>query len=570
MLGAVCGDIIGSPFDKVNTDDRYFEMCRSNRGWYHGRETTFHPRISDNTVMTLAVARWLMLDADRTTSRLLSTMKAMHDENLSRGISYGSDRWAEREFPYTRRRDDHEAAIRATPIALVVDDLAEALSLAERTVVVTHSHPDALNSAQALVQAVWMARHGRSKEDIRFAMENDFGFDLSPSGDELGLSVRGYVKEPIIINGEESGEYYFKETGKASTESRVTVAAALSAFLSGDSFEDAVRRSVALGGRSSGIAAMTAAVSEPFFGGIPEKIRGLCDEFVPPELKNPMEIFERVMMHKDVFSGKITKERDDSFKVIRQGDTPPVYVVSGERKDIIAALKEKFGDGIAVLGPRTAQEYIAAHGNNSGKDGTYLEEPRLDIRTVYYKDGVFHSPTTYPFEGGRDKHEKDRAFADFQKIKEYAKDVKSKLQSIAGYGGDGNVHFGTAYYPVILHSKVEIWKGDIFAGSIGIDTKSGMLKIEEGGDMGPAEWGEDRCFSVFFSTDVAAAKEAMYRFCLDDGVDLNRASERSNVQRAYEDVAKSDIRDDIKPDTTKCERKAEGGRQILGERRKIG
>ena len=90
----------------------------------------------------------------------------------------------------------------------------------------------------------------------------------------------GAIKEPIIVNGEDTGECYFRETGKVDNSSQTTITAALQAFLAGDSFEDVVRRSVALGGDSDTIASMAGAVAAPFYGGVPEKISGLCDVYL--------------------------------------------------------------------------------------------------------------------------------------------------------------------------------------------------------------------------------------------------------------------------------------------------
>ena len=56
MLGAIAGDIIGSPYEWNNTNDRFFELCRGTRGWFRGHEVTYHPKFTDDTVMTLAVA----------------------------------------------------------------------------------------------------------------------------------------------------------------------------------------------------------------------------------------------------------------------------------------------------------------------------------------------------------------------------------------------------------------------------------------------------------------------------------------------------------------------------------
>ena len=86
MLGAVAGDIIGSPYEWNNTNDRYFELCRGTRGWFRGREVTYHPKFTDDTVMTLAIARWLMADEDRSASRLIKFMQSMGREYIDRGF----------------------------------------------------------------------------------------------------------------------------------------------------------------------------------------------------------------------------------------------------------------------------------------------------------------------------------------------------------------------------------------------------------------------------------------------------------------------------------------------------
>lgn len=78
------------------------------------------------------------------------------------------------------------------------------------------------------------------------------------------------------------------------------------------------------------------------------------------------------------------------------------------------------------------------------------------------------------------------------------------------------VHFANAYYPVIYHDKIEIMKGEIFAGSVGIDPNSGLLRIDHGGDFGPMEWFSDRTESVFNSVSLDSIKEAIGRFCLDE------------------------------------------------------
>ena len=539
MLGAVAGDIIGSPFEWNNTDDRYFDMCHSTRGWYKGREVSYHPKFTDDTVMTLAVARWLLQDSERRSSRLISIMQEMAREYSERGFGPMFRRWFESDNPRPTNSYGNGCAMRVSPVGLVAEDLPEALNLAKQTAEISHSHPEGIKGAQAIAQAVWMARHGRTKDDIKFATEHDFGYDLSMPEEDLRQLLQGCVKEPLIVNGEDTGGFIFRETGKFNSSCQDTVPAAIRAFLEGDSFEDVIRRAVAYGGDSDTIAAMAGSIAEPFYGGVPEKIRGMCDGYLDSNLRNLMETFERVMIRKEQRTGKVEKEPDDSFGMVKVGDSKPIYVVSAYRTEIIEALKKKFGDDIIVVGPRKLDEYLEENFPEENKEGTYIEQPKPDYRTIYFKDGAFFSPSTYPFKDGESVENRSRIFSDFQQMKQYALEVRKRLQAMSGYNGDGNIHFATAYFPRIYHSRIEVWKGETFAGSIGLDAGTGLLSIKDGGDMGPFEYGEDRCFSVFFSTNLPAFKEALSRWCLDEGIGIGDKSLFLNIDRANNDICNS-------------------------------
>ena len=539
MLGAVAGDIIGSPYEWNNTDDRYFDLCHSTRGWYKGREVSFHPKFTDDTVMTLAVAQWLMQDKERRSSRLVTIMRDMARQYSDRGFGPMFRRWFEGDTQKPMNSYGNGSAMRVSPVGLVAQSLPEALELAKQTAEVSHNHPEGIKGAQAIAEAVWMAKHGRSKDDIKFAMESDFGYNLDLPDEEFVPLLHGCVREPVIVNGEETGGFFFRETGRFNSSCQDTVPAALIAFLRGDSFEDVVRRAVAFGGDSDTICSMAGAIAEPFYGGVPEKIRGLCDVYLDSRLRDLMESFERLEVRKEVRSGKIDKGFDDAFRMMKIGNEKSVYIVAPYRKDLIAALKQKFGEDIEIISPRKVDEYIKKNYKYDIPQGTYVEPPRIDVRTIFYKDGVFHSPTTYPYPDGLDVETRKRIFSDFLKMKEYAQQVKTRLQEGAGYHGEGEVHFATAYFPVIYNSSIEVWKGDTFAGAVGIDPMSGGMKVEIGGDMGPMEWGEDRCFSVFSGASLDSVREALSFWCLDEGVGIGSKSPILNTDRAFDDISAS-------------------------------
>ena len=538
MLGAVAGDIIGSPYEWNNTQDRYFELCRGTRGWFRGREVNYHPKFTDDTVMTLAVARWLMSDPDRNRSNLIRIMQSMGREYIDSGFAPMFKRWILSDNPRPNNSYGNGAAMRVSPVAMVAESLPEAINLARLTAEVSHSHPEGIKGAEAMAQAVWMARHGRSKDDIRFAMNNDFGYDLSMPENEMVSLLAGCVKEPIIVNGMETEEFYFRETGKIDSSCQNTVPAAVRAFLEGDSFEDTVRRAVAYGGDSDTIASMAGAIAAPFYGGVPEKISGMCNVYLNSELRSLMQSFEHVCMeHRSSHPIKVEHKRDDSFRIIRHGDDK-TYVAPSYRKDLIEALKERFGDDIKIIKPSEMNDTLSRLSAQT-KDGTYLETLLPDVRTIYFQDGEFRTSATVKGEGLPPQPIREESRKDFLEIHDYAQDVKNRLQQACGYDGSGSIHFANAYFPRIYSERVEIWKGDVFAGSVGIDPSNGLLKINQGGDFGPMEWYEDRTESVFNSISMDSIKESIGRYCLDEGIGIFDKNRTSNVQTANKDVSLS-------------------------------
>ena len=538
MLGAVAGDIIGSPYEWNNTQDRYFELCRGTRGWFRGREVTFHPKFTDDTVMTLAVARWLMNDPERKASNLIRIMQSMGREYIDSGFAPMFKRWILSDDPRANNSYGNGAAMRVSPVAMVAESLPEAINLARLTAEVSHSHPEAIKGAEAMAQAIWMAHHGRSKDDIRFAISNDFGYDLSMPENEMVSLLAGCVKEPILINGEDTGEFYFRETGKIDSSCQNTVPAAVRAFLEGDSFEDTVRRAVAYGGDSDTIASMAGAIAAPFHGGVPEKISGMCNVYLSQELRSLMQSFEHVCMERrSSHPIKVEHKRDDSFRIIRHGDDK-TYVAPSYRKDLIEALKERFGDDIKIIKPSEMNDTLSRLSAQT-KDGTYLETPLPDVRTIYFQDGEFRTSATMKGEGLPPQPIREESRRDFLEIHDYAQDVKNRLQQACGYDGSGSIHFANAYFPRIYSERVEIWKGDVFAGSVGIDPSNGLLKINQGGDFGPMEWYEDRTESVFNSISMDSIKESIGRYCLDEGIGIFDKNRTSNVQTANKDVSLS-------------------------------
>ena len=539
MLGVIAGDIIASPYQWTDAPDRYFTLGESTRFYRGGREINAHPHFTDGTVLSLAVARWLMQDDKRSSSALTAMIRDFGRDYPTCGFSPRMQRFIESDYPRPFNADESSVAMMVVPIGMRAISLPEAITLARQVSSVISNSEQTSKAAEAVAQVVWMARHSREKDDIRFTIEKDFGYDISMNEADLKSILAGAVKEPVVVNGIETGAFYYKMPDKPRSDfsPESAISASMRAFLDSDGFEDAVRRATALGGDSCTITALTGAVAESYYGGIPEKISGLCERYLDKNLKTVMDMFETIDLRKSKADGKIEKKSDDSFRIIKCGDQR-MFIIEPYRKELIEAVKNKFGADAQIISPRVATSTLEEL-SRQHFDGTYLEKPRPDVRTVYFQDGEFRTSATVEGKGMASREARMSSRQDFCEIKAHAEFVKRTLQDAVGYGYDGSIHFANAYFPVIFHDRVEIWKGDNFAGSVGIDPASGLLKINAGGDFGPMEWFQERTESVFNSVSLDSIKEAMGRYCLDEGIGIFDKNRTSNIQTANNDVAHS-------------------------------
>lgn len=540
MLGAIAGDIIASPYIKNYAQSKDFRMFTSVRGWSSGEEVTFFPRVTDASVMTLAVARWLATDPEHRKASFISIMTDLHSKHPDCEYSPIMKMWCKSEYFQPFRRDSNDVIARISPIALKIDDLNEAIRLAKATTEFTHKDPESIKGAEVFTDALWKAARGRSKDDIRFAVENDYGIDLNIPEQDLKSILMGAVKEDVIINGEPTGEVYYRDTGKIDYSTMNTLTAALKCFLEGNSFEDIVRRAVALGGDSTTIASVAGALAQAMHKDMPQEILSQCEKNIPSDLKNIMDSFEISLSRRAAQEPekKVSQTNELAFHVIKKPDGGRIFVTAQHRKELIAALKGRFGNEITILRPEKLKQTYKSLCEN-GMDGTYVERTRPEVRTLYFQDGEFRTIVTLQGDNLPKQEERIKARQTFCELSKYAMEVKYTLYEKIGYSGEDNIHFENAYYPVIYHDKIEVFKGDIFAGSVGIDPANGLLRVDQGGDFGPMEWNSDRTESVFKSASFDSIKQSLGEFILDEGVGIRDHGRRPNIDVANDDVAKS-------------------------------
>jgi len=257
MLGAIIGDTVGSAYEFHNTKEYDFTLFLGNSAY------------TDDSVMTMAVAYWLLKDREHSYQGLEDIMVEFgHKCPCPMGgygggfhtwlffpedvYNYGDPR---SEVPYESRTGRHPygswgngSAMRVSTVGWFFDTLEETERVASISAAITHNHPEGIKGAQATAAAIWMARNGKTKEEIREYIEKTYGYDLHKTY-EYWHSI-----------------YHWESSCQG------TVPQAIIAFLDSDNFEDAIRKAVSLGGDSDTLACITGGIAEAYYKDIPKAI----------------------------------------------------------------------------------------------------------------------------------------------------------------------------------------------------------------------------------------------------------------------------------------------------------
>ena len=157
IIGAIIGDIVGSRFEFNNYRSTDFELF--DRG----------SDFTDDTVMTIAVADWLLSGVP-----LANIMRDWANEYPNRGYGGMFYEWL---FPLDEcemkpyNSFGNGAGMRVSPCGYYAKTLDEALELAKQSAEVTHNHPEGIKGAQAIAAAIFLARQSKPKDDIRLYIE---------------------------------------------------------------------------------------------------------------------------------------------------------------------------------------------------------------------------------------------------------------------------------------------------------------------------------------------------------------------------------------------------------------
>jgi ADP-ribosylglycohydrolase len=250
IIGAIAGDIIGSVYEWHNVKTVDFDLfCDIS---------TF----TDDSVLTFAT-----MDAVMNQKSYVETYQLFGRNYPRRGYGGNFYSWIYSESPEPYNSWGNGSAMRVSPVGWYGKSLDEVMAEAQRSAEVTHNHPEGIKGAQSTAAAIYMARTGKTKDEIKKFITNTFDYDLDRKIDdirpdyEFDVSCQGSVPEAII------------------------------AFLESTDYENAIRLAISIGGDSDTIACITGGIAEAYYGTVPENITENVLKILPDELVRIVEEF---------------------------------------------------------------------------------------------------------------------------------------------------------------------------------------------------------------------------------------------------------------------------------------
>lgn len=262
MYGAILGDIIGSPYE--------FDMGNKSKNFPLFSHSSI---FTDDTVMTFAVAEAFMDapdDEDIIRERLIKSMQKWGHCYPHAGYGLRFSDWLDSDDPQPYNSYGNGSAMRVSSVGWLFNDIDTVRRMARLSAEVTHNHPEGIKGAEATASAIFMARTGCSKEQIREYMDKEFEYSLVLTCDEIRPN------------------YHHVESCQE------TVPEAITAFLEGESFEDVIRTAVSLGGDCDTLTCIAGSIAEAFYG-VPEELKEECEKRLPGAFVFLLRIFEDII-----------------------------------------------------------------------------------------------------------------------------------------------------------------------------------------------------------------------------------------------------------------------------------
>lgn len=252
MIGAIAGDIIGSVYEHHPIKTKDFPL--------------FHPKchFTDDTVLTIAIAKAILEDRN-----YFEAVREIGRKYPHAGYGGSFIHWLRSNSPKPYNSWGNGSAMRVSPVGFAFDSVDTVLQEAARSAEISHNHSEGVKGAQATALSVYLARTTQNKTLMKREVVDLFGYDL----DRTVADIRPSYKFDISCQG--------------------TVPEALIAFLDSDSYEDAVRNAISLGGDSDTLACITGGIAEAYYGPVASRIRNKVQAYLTEDLWQITQQFYR-------------------------------------------------------------------------------------------------------------------------------------------------------------------------------------------------------------------------------------------------------------------------------------
>ncbi len=261
MYGAILGDMIGAPFE-------YDRGNKSKKFPLFSEESQF----TDDSVMTIAVCDALLSwDGNNESAlkyALVQSMQRWGQKYPDEGYGVRFSGWLRSGDPKPYGSYGNGSAMRVSSVGWLYDSLEKTREVAGITASVTHDHPEGIKGAESTAAAIFLARNGSSKDEIRKYITDEFGYDLTRTCDEI-----------------RPGNHHVESCQE-------TVPEAITAFLEGTDFEDVIRLAVSLGGDCDTLTCIAGSIAEAFYG-VPDDMKVTCRNRLTEDMLEVIDRFEQ-------------------------------------------------------------------------------------------------------------------------------------------------------------------------------------------------------------------------------------------------------------------------------------
>jgi len=230
MIGAIAGDMIGSPYEFKKVPIPEFDLF------------TEKSKFTDDTVLSIG-----LFDSIDNKTDWISTLHEYYEKYKDNGFGGYFIKWCQEKDREPYGSWANGSAMRVSPVAWMYDTLPEVLHEAKMSSIVTHNHPSAIKGAQAIAACIYLARMTKDKQVVANYVNDNF-----------------YITNKTLKQIRK--DYLDLEDKKVACTAQFSVPAAIECFLDSDNFEDCVRKAVLLGGDTDTVASMSGAIAEGYYG----------------------------------------------------------------------------------------------------------------------------------------------------------------------------------------------------------------------------------------------------------------------------------------------------------------